>query len=181
MKLLAVIFILIGLQAQAVWVVGNNGVTCSPSSQTVIKGGSNPWPWGREMVFPWNDIDGVWQASTGGCSSLFTFKVINEAGGVRSIVISQYDPKQCKEISSGKGIQVGKIVHGALTGANGSFEFTIHSFRQDTLKAMNFRTVTESSLDSVVVMRMRKMGTGATQMADFKMERLKKTPVMLCE
>lgn len=181
MKFLATVFIFLGLQAQAAWVAGNNGVSCAPANQGVIKGGTSPWPWGREMVFPWNDIDGVWQASTGGCSSLFTFKVVNEAGGVRYVSISQYDPKQCKEIARGMGTETGKVVHAVLTGANGSFEMTIHAFRPASLKPMNLKSALESPMDSVVVMRMRKLGTGATQKANFQMERLKRTPVMLCE
>jgi len=181
MKLLAIIFLFLGLQAQATWVVGSNGVTCSAQGQSVLKGGTSPWPWGREMVFPWNDIDGVWQATASGCSSLFTFKVVSDYGGSRYISISQYDPKQCREIARGVGTETGKVVHAVLTGTNGSFELTIHAFRQDSLKPLNVRSALESPTDSVVVMRMRKVGTGLTQRANFQMERLKRTPVMLCE
>lgn len=192
MRFLAIVLIFVGLHANAAWIAGTNGVVCSASNESVIKGGISPWPWGREMVFPWSDIDGVWQASTGGCSSLFTFKVVNQVGtNTRLVSISQYDPKQCREIARGVGTETNKVVHAVLTGLNGSFELTIHAFKQENLKS-NFpmqrptysngrRMQVPSPQDSVIVMRMRKMGPGSTIKANFQMERLKRTPVMLCE
>jgi hypothetical protein len=171
----------LGLQAQGAWTPSGNGLVCS-HEQVVIRGGSNPWPWGREATFPWGGIQGVWQTSGTGCASLFTFKVGGEIErGAKYIHISQYDPKLCQETARGVGYENNRVVRAVLTGKNGTFELTIHAFRPQDLKPMSLQGVFDGSQDAVVVVRMRNMGSNTSQKVSFQMERLKKNPIMLCQ
>ena len=182
MKFLILALILVGFRAQAAWAYQDAGLVCLPPSQSVIKGGINPWPFGREMSFPWGGIQGVWQASNSGCSSLFLFKVGNEIDdGSRYMTIIQYDPKECREIARGVGYESNRVVRAVLAGDNGSFEMTIHAFRTADVKTRYGTFGDLTPQESVVVMRMRDLSSNSSQKADFKMERLKKNTVMLCQ
>ncbi len=181
MRILGFLIVAFALQAQASWVPMGDGLVCS-KDQVVIRGGSNPWPWGRETNFPWNGIQGVWQTSGSGCSSLFTFKVGSEIEkGARYVSISQYDPKACQETARGVGYENNRVVKAVLTGRTGTFELTIHAFRVRDLKPMGVLAAFDGSQDAVVVVRMRNMSSSARPKVTFQMERLKKNPVMLCQ
>lgn len=189
--LIATIFVL-ATSAQASWKqLETGGVTCNSSNPgTVIKGGVNPWPWGMEVMFPWTGIAGVWQMPTMGCSTLFVFKVAKDlSNNERYITITQYDPVQCRQISSGVGYEQDRVVRAVMTGSNGSFELTIHAFRAQDLQARSSMVEPLGANFAepgapIVVMRTRPIGGvggGGAQRANFKLQRLQKSPAMLCQ
>lgn len=179
MRFLVAAVLLLSMQAKASWIVDEGTVVCDEKSRSGkigggLKGGSNPWPWGQETSFPWLGIEGVWQVSNSSCSNLFMFKVGGVMGtGERYIRITQYDPVQCKVLATGVGYEGSRVVKAVLTGQRGSFEMTIHAFKDSDLK-------TSVGGGTVVVMRLRPIGS-ATVPNGYQLDRLQKSVRMVCE
>jgi hypothetical protein len=146
-------------------------------------GGPIIWPWGQEITFPWAGIQGIWQVSGSNCASLFMFKMIQQNGTEKVLDITEYDPSLCTVLARGKGVESNRVVRAVLAGANGSFEMTIHAFKQAGLVTSSYRYRDDDAIGAgtVVAMKVFPLGGRPTKKSAYKIDRLEKNPSMLCE
>jgi len=160
------------------------GLVCGNNrSNEVPTGGPIIWPWGQEIIFPWSGIQGIWQVSGSNCSTLFMFRLIQQTATERVLDITEYDPSLCAVVARGKGIESNRVVRAVLAGANGSFEMTIHAFKQSGVIAQSSLRLKSDDISTgtVVAMKIYPLGGKPTKRATYKIDRLEKNPAMLCE
>jgi hypothetical protein len=95
-------------------------------------GGPQPWPWGYELDFPWNKVNGAYTVDN--CES--TFFVVNshiyharKGHPARRVVsLKQYDAKTCKLVAQGEGIEYHHVVSVVMKGEQ-SFVVGLHAFQ----------------------------------------------------
>lgn len=109
------------------------------SSQTFSRGGSDPWPFGKELDFPWHGIQGTWMAEVDGCQRYFSIKTVklkSSNTNERHLSIQEFDPYTCEVISRGPGYENDKIVRARMNGpSTGSYDIRIHVFNRADLRA----------------------------------------------
>lgn len=172
MKLLAVILMVVMGWSQA-----SQAVSSCRHESTITGGDDNPWPWGKEIIFPWLSIQGVWVPTEGDCNSLFVFRTRSTQTQNRVIHIMQYDPTTCEKLAWGAGIESDRIVRASMVTKDGkSFDVTVRAF--DETSVNNFFN---SPLNrNVVVMSMYPKGSWERRMS-YPMQRVTEVPVMLCD
>lgn len=151
--------------------------TCKYDS--VITGGdSNPWPWGKEVRFPWLSLQGVWVPGDGSCNSLFLFKAQTNQGQNRIIHIMQYDPSTCEKLAWGAGLEADKVLYASMVTKEGkSFDLTVRAFDEATIPS----ALASSPLaENVVVMSMYPKGDWERRMS-YQMQKVTDVPVVLCD
>lgn len=107
------------------------------SAQPLGRGGSDPWPFGKELDFPWHGIQGTWMAEVNGCQSYFSIKTVklNSKTEERHLSIQEFDPYTCEVISRGVGFERGKVVRARMSGlTTGTYDVRIHVFNRADLK-----------------------------------------------
>ena len=97
-------------------------------------GGMLPWPWGSELVFPWRDIEGVWQAKTEGpgVPTYFSFRVIREFCGERVIIVKQLAADKKKVLAVGIGTETNRVVKGEIYASEEKLEITVRAYKGDS-------------------------------------------------
>jgi hypothetical protein len=116
----------------------------------LLRGGGDVWPWGEEMPFPWKGIQGVWMAEIDGCSSYFTFTTLKMDSGINQLRVKQFDMETCKLISRGVGYEQDRYVKAVLTGRRGTFDITVHVFRNTPSKSSPRQDYFESKTATVL-------------------------------
>jgi hypothetical protein len=61
---------------------------------------THPWPWGLEVPFPWEDVQGVWKVESHGNEYYFGFRRTQE----KRLVVTQFDASRCVTLGSGPGL-----------------------------------------------------------------------------
>lgn len=120
-----------------------------------------PWPFGRELEFPWGDIQGLWKAQGEGFATYFSLRVtVEKEAGVRILKIKQLDVATCRTVSTGVGIEQDSIVRAQMTAKEGrtfrvSFRaFDLEDSPEPLLPGMFRKT------DNVMVLSVSDVGTG---------------------
>jgi hypothetical protein len=172
------LFTMIVLVVMAWGQVGHTaGASCRYDS-TITGGDDNPWPWGKEVVFPWLSIQGVWVPSEGDCSSLFIFRTKNSQTENRVIHIMQYDPSTCEKLAWGAGVETEKVVRASMVTKDGkSFDLTVRAFDENSISGMLTLTPMKRN---VVLMSMYPKGNWERRLS-YQMQKVTDVPVMLCD
>lgn len=63
-------------------------------------GGSHPWPWGLEVPFPWDDVQGIWKVENKGKVYYFGFRRVQDT----RLFVTQFDASRCMTLGSGPGL-----------------------------------------------------------------------------
>ncbi|MBX3016246.1 MAG: hypothetical protein KF767_00030 [Bdellovibrionaceae bacterium] len=145
---------------------------------TISGGDDNPWPWGREILFPWLSIQGVWAPTDGTCNSLFVFRTKNSQTENRVVHIMQYDPNTCEKLAWGAGVETDRVVRAAMVTKEGkSFDLTVRAFDENSVTSV----ATHSPFNrNVVVLSMYPKGNWERRMS-YQMAKVTDVPVMLCD
>lgn len=95
-------------------------------------GGETPFPWGREILFPWRQIEGNWNVEKDSTQSRFSFDVVhNHEDGVRVVHVAMYD-EQGQVYARGSGVagQDARIVRAIMSSVTGNtFLLFVRAFR----------------------------------------------------
>lgn len=147
------------------------------SDSTITGGDSNPWPWGRESVFPWLAIEGVWVPMDGDCGSLFVFQAKNIQAQNRVIQVVQYDPSTCQKIAWGVGIEQDRVVLASMVTHQGkSFDLSIRAFDENAAPNVLLSPLGRN----VVVMSMYPKGNWERR-TSYQMQKVTNIPALLCD
>lgn len=90
-------------------------------------GGVNPWPWkfeqpwGHELPFPWDDIQGIWSGTIDGENIVFSFEKTDFGRGDHRIRVKQLAPNTMQEIASGLGTEKNRVVKAVVTGGRDKY------------------------------------------------------------
>jgi hypothetical protein len=111
-----------------------------------------PFPGGKTAVgvgFPWNSMNGVWEASDSSTGTQFSFEVVRGPSGQNALHVVQFDPNTGAVLGEGVGLEVpgSNIVHIHLDTTNGvGLEITLRSYEDsDSHKRFTMMGVQPSS------------------------------------
>lgn len=108
---------------------------CSLSFSSTIKGGPGPFPWGEEVAFPWDIIEGNWKSRIDG--SFFYFEVIskrNDLMNLTKIIHYDYSVKGNRVVkASGSCLARAdiKIIHCLLSRKNKSYWVLLRAYEDE--------------------------------------------------
>ncbi|MFN7823853.1 MAG: hypothetical protein ACK5P6_00670 [Pseudobdellovibrionaceae bacterium] len=95
----------------------------------------DPWPFGKELEFPWRGIQGTWAAEVDGCVTYFAFKTVRQANNDRVLNVREFDPVTCELKSSGVGFERSRVVRARMSGGFvGTYDMRIHVFNRADMK-----------------------------------------------
>ena len=106
----------------------------SHASSTELRGPGDAWPWGLEVPFPWRGIQGSWNAKIGDSNYYFRFVSVHSNNGINQLQVTQYSGLNCGVVANGIGYEQNRVVKAVMVGEGGSFNMTVHVFRQADLK-----------------------------------------------
>ncbi len=150
-------------------------VVCQAAPKTLRDPG-DAWPWGAELPFPWKGIQGTWMAKVDGYINYFKFVTIRSENGFNQLQVTQYDAN-CETIANGAGYEQERVVKAMMTGIYGTFNLTVHVFRQSDLresKAPGYVQVPRAR--TVTVLNLIPLGTGLATKNTFQLERVDQDP-----
>jgi hypothetical protein len=89
-------------------------------------GGSHPWPWGHEVPFPWDDVQGIWQVQKAGKPVFFSFRRLES----KRLAVNQFDLDACQVIAGGPGLEFDKTVVTQMNefGTLNVYRITLYAF-----------------------------------------------------
>ncbi len=92
--------------------VASNANCLRTEEEREIKGGGGIiWPLDESLVFPWKNLQGVWQTiNTDRCDTNFIFQVKNNSEGKFLVTVYQIDPYQCRPIATGSGVTDDRVL-----------------------------------------------------------------------
>lgn len=104
------------------------------AAPTVWRDPGDAWPWGAELPFPWKGIQGTWVARIEGETIYFRFVTVRSSQGFNQLQVTQHD-ERCRVMANGAGYETDRVVKALMVGPAGTFNLTVHVFRQsDVLK-----------------------------------------------
>ena len=117
-------------------------------------GGAIPWPWGSELDFPWESIEGTWRPVRSDCDSYFVVQATHKSAirGAQVMRVTQFDHDTCERISWGVGTERERVLHVSMKDVRGTYGLTIRSFTKSS--ANNLRTNIDPELNSTIVLTM---------------------------
>lgn len=134
-KLLQMLLFLCGVCiSHSVWAGDMQAPSCPGSSVTRGPGDdTHPWPWGFEVQFPWDHIQGIWKVEKGSRTYYFSFKRIL----TKRILIHQFDVATCKVVGTGQGYERDRTVRSQIRNnmTNEVYNLTLAAFNEDGLPA----------------------------------------------
>lgn len=149
-------FLAYGLSALALTI---SCMASARENQIVRRDPGDAWPWGAELPFPWNGIQGVWKSSVGGRDVYFSFRTIRRESGIKQLRITEFTGN-CTLVARGAGFEEeDRIINAVMVYRNGrTFNMTVHVFKQadirdtdpaQTLEAWGAKTVTVMTITSM--------------------------------
>jgi hypothetical protein len=90
---------------------------------------THPWPWGFEIQFPWDEVQGTWKAQSEGKTLYFNFRRIQ----TKRVKIQQIDLDSCTVVGTGQGFERNKTIVAQITTTR-SFEpynLTVYAFNEE--------------------------------------------------
>jgi hypothetical protein len=101
-------------------------------------GGVDPFPFGKEIKFPWKSLPGTWQVAGFTSESLFGFKINTNASGDKDVDINLVlRSNPCTAIAHGKGVLNGKFITAQMVSEGRAFNLTIHAFNSSDVSGVN--------------------------------------------
>jgi len=126
-------------------------------------GGNIVWPWGFEVMFPWDDVQGIWKVQKGEKAYFFSFRRVEE----KRIKIKQIDLASCKTIGIGQGMEKpnSKVIVAQIrnTHTAETYNLTIYAFNQEDSPEPPMLNNTSS--DHVIVARINSLDHAAPEFA----------------
>lgn len=95
-------------------------------------GGSHPWPWGFEVKFPWDDVQGIWRVQKDDTVLYFSFRRVQ----AKRIKIKQIDITNCQVVGTGQGLERDKTIVAQIrnTYSEETYNLTIYAFNEEDLE-----------------------------------------------
>jgi hypothetical protein len=128
-----------------------------------------PFPLALEMPFPWDSIEGVWEAHGNGVDALFSFEVLQNGPVDRKILkVVHIDPLSGQVVAEGGGVSFDndKMVRAGMTGVSGTYMLFIRAFKNpkvtrgsNVATVLTVRAFTSSETESDVHVIIRKISS----------------------
>lgn len=93
---------------------------------------THPWPWGFEVKFPWDDVQGIWRVQKDDKTLFFSFRRVQ----AKRIKIKQIDIDTCNVVGTGQGLERDKTIVAQIrnTDFNETYNLTIYAFNEEDLE-----------------------------------------------
>jgi hypothetical protein len=115
------------------------------SSSAAFAGGVDPFPFGKEIKFPWKMLPGTWSVEDSSTDNVFNFKVSTNSKGDKEVQIMLVNPNYCYVIAQGKGVLNGKYISAQMVSNGKTFNLTVHAFNSADVTGTNINTNLRSS------------------------------------
>ncbi len=99
-----------------------------------------PWPWGKEIAFPWNEMQGTWKVQTESLTVYFSFKIVGTTNEIRQLQVTEHENRTCRVVASGSGYESNKVLRALLRSADSDTPsvFLIRGFRTADVPCLEF-------------------------------------------
>lgn len=116
-------------------------------------GGSTPWPWGFEIKFPWDDIQGIWRVEKGDTVLYFSFRRVQ----AKRIKIKQFDITTCNVVGTGQGLEKDRTIVAQIHNnyVDETYNLTIYAF--DEKDSPEPPMLSDADSDHVIVARINSL------------------------
>lgn len=143
--------------------------------------GGDYWPWGKEVEFPWDSIQGVWVAkSFVGLSTYFSFQVAKNNG--RNILkITQYARFTCDLIAQGVGYEAQRVVKAKLKGPQHKSNIQIHFFKRSDVIGSDDTDDQLDNSDDIMAVVMVKSSENSRSPTFFDITKISSDPKDFCQ
>lgn len=122
-----------------------------------------PWPWGKELPFPWTFAQGVWLVEYKDFSTYFSFRVVRSAGGLNQLEVTQIDPTTCEQTSAGVGVEQDRLVRAQMQSRYGhTYRILLRSFDEKQVAASQVEVGAKPVNGQYMVMTIIPFDTQAT-------------------
>lgn len=104
----------------------------APGGVDGARGPEVPFPMNTTLPFPWDKIEGIWNAKGNGVDLIFCFEVQTDRDGRQVLTVEQLDAKTGERVAQGVGLSVenDKLVRAAMTGSfGGAYMLFIGSYK----------------------------------------------------
>lgn len=123
-------------------------------------GGSHPWPWGFEVKFPWDDVQGIWRVQKDDTVLYFSFRRVQ----AKRIKIKQIDITTCQVVGTGQGLERDRTIVAQIrnTYSEETYNLTIYAFNEEDLEPPVLSPV---GSEHVIVARINSLDHQASEFA----------------
>jgi hypothetical protein len=84
-----------------------------------------PWPWEKELPFPWDNIEGIWGGIHDDAAMIFSFEIIDNDSGDRQIKVKEINPETMEIIASGLGVENNNVLRAVMVGRKHRFRMSV--------------------------------------------------------
>jgi hypothetical protein len=84
-----------------------------------------PWPWEKELPFPWDNIEGTWGGVYDGETMVFSFKIIDSGTGHRQIRVKQINPENMTVTARGLGVEYNNVLRATVVGDGHEYRMSV--------------------------------------------------------
>ncbi len=110
--------------------VRQDGKYCNDTQTTRGPGDdTHPWPWGFEVKFPWDDVQGIWRTQKDGKTLYFSFRRVQ----TKRVKIKQIDFETCDVVGTGQGLERDRTIVAQIrnTYSNETYNLTVYAFNEE--------------------------------------------------
>jgi hypothetical protein len=124
-------------------------------------GGDFPWPWGFEVKFPWDDVQGIWKVQKEDTVLYFSLRRVQ----TKRIKIKQIDITTCQIVGTGQGLERDRTIVAQIhnTYSDETYNLTIYAFNEEDLVSSS--QVMDPGSDHVIVARINSLDRQRTEFA----------------
>lgn len=156
----------------------------SQAENVIQRDPGDAFPWGAEIPFPWEGIQGTWMTQINGQVQYFSFNVIKYTDGANQLQVHQYGPADCYLLAHGKGYEQNRVVRAIMVGDQGTFNLTVHVFRQADIKSSENLGIWGTQSDrTVTVMKISPLTNDSQKGAErmtYQLFKLSNEPCAVC-
>jgi hypothetical protein len=113
---------------------------CPPLS-SAAQAQVNPWPWEKELPFPWDNIEGIWGGLHDDETMIFSFEIIENIFGDRQIKVKQINPETMEIINQGLGVETNNVLRAVMVGNGHKYRMSVRLIENEYCLDSNQYTV----------------------------------------
>src|SRR6185437_14921782 len=106
--------------------------------------GDVPFPWGTAIPFPWENIEGIWQAKFGKYVDYFSFRLVSQPGWQEpEVQVLEVESNLHTVLATGNGFASsnGKLVQALMNSKRGCYVLIVRAYQRQEGNAQSTYTV----------------------------------------
>jgi hypothetical protein len=109
----------------------------------------DPWPWEKELPFPWDNIEGIWGGIHDDETMVFSFEIIDSIFGDRQIKVKQINPESMEVLAQGLGVENNNVLRAVMVGDSHKFRMSVRLIENEyCLDSRQYTVITIESMNT---------------------------------